>query len=172
MTRIQKIAAIIAILALGACAHGESYKKVSRSAPKLVADEGRIYFYRRSNELPGEVTQPAIMLDGKKVGSAKPRGFFYVDVPAGQHTVSIRTEVEKTLSLTVESGEVAYVSEQLSKGSASGRMVPKLVDRRTARRQLKRLHYDGNGNAADTVRPASGEPASEAADDSDADAAD
>lgn len=169
MTKIRKIASIIAILALGACAHGESYKKVNRSAPKLTADEGRIYFYRRSNAFPGEVTQPSVMLDGKKVGYAKPRGFFYVDVPTGQHTVSIRTDVERKLSLTVESGEVTYVREQLKKGSESGQMVLELVDRRTARRQLKRLRYGADGDAADAAKAASGESASEPADASDAD---
>jgi hypothetical protein len=153
MTTIRKIVYVAFVLILAACARGEAYKRMVRDMPELTTSDGRIFFYRLGTILPGAVLQPSILLDDKKVGRAQPKGFFYVDVPAGEHVITIHSEVKRTLTLTVKPGETKYVREDLNLGFAVGRMVPVLVDERLAKRQLRRLRFSGEpqGAAADAA---------------------
>jgi hypothetical protein len=43
----------------------------------------------------GAAVQRAVKLNGEVVGKAVPQGFFYVDRPPGDYTVTTATEVEK-----------------------------------------------------------------------------
>lgn len=134
--------------------------------PELGADQARIVLYRKSTILPGMMLQPSIMLDGEKVGHSRPRGFFYVDVPAGHHEISVHTEVDRSLSLTVQPGETKYVRMTLGIGLVVGRMVPELVDPKVAKRELRRLRYagqseTGNDEAASDVAAPEAEPSSD-----------
>jgi len=74
------------------CLHRPLYHRVrlrnpvqlgSGHIPPVGQDLGRVFFYRTS--ILGAAIQPDVKLNGEKVGSAKPKGFFYVDRPAGAY---------------------------------------------------------------------------------------
>ena len=74
-------AAVPLMLLLAGCATGPKYTEVVSTLPSLTPSEGRIYFYRPS--ALGAAVQPEIKLNGQKVGTAKPHGFYFVDRAPG-----------------------------------------------------------------------------------------
>jgi hypothetical protein len=95
---------------------------------------GRVFFYRTS--ILGAAIQPDVKLNGEKVGSAKPKGFFYVDRPAGAYKVETSTEVTRTLSFTLEKNQTRYVRLNISMGFFAGHVYPELVDTATAEKEI------------------------------------
>jgi hypothetical protein len=76
---------------------------------------GRIYFYRSGVPF-GLAVQPDIKLNGVKVGSATPNGFFFIDRPPGKYEISATAEVEEKVNVTLLAGETKYVQFYLSPG--------------------------------------------------------
>ena len=76
---------------------------------------GRIYFYRSSVPV-GLAVQPDININGVKVGSAVPNGFFFVDRPPGKYEISAKTETEEKVTVTLLAGETKYIQFYLSPG--------------------------------------------------------
>lgn len=145
-----KIAIYILVVAvLAGCARGEPYKQVVKTAPEIAAGQGRIYFYRKPGLFSDGaiLDQPVILLDGEKIGRARPKGFFYLDVPAGNHEVVVHTEVDKTLSLTIDAGETKYVRTELTTGVIRARAVPELIEPRVAKKEMRRLRLGGQASA-------------------------
>ncbi|MGU7774196.1 DUF2846 domain-containing protein [Burkholderia sp. MR1-5-21] len=139
MCRSLLLAGSVALLASG-CASGPQYKEMASSIPTLASDHGRIYFFR-SGSVFGAGLQPQIKLNGNVVGQSKPGGFFYVDEPAGQYTVSTATETEKTVSFALDAGETKYVRTSVSLGVIVGRVVPSLEDSGVAMEAISGLKY-------------------------------
>ncbi|WP_431823309.1 DUF2846 domain-containing protein [Burkholderia sp. F1] len=139
MCRALLLAGSVALLASG-CASGPQYKEMASSIPTLAADHGRIYFFR-SGSVFGAGLQPQIKLNGQAVGQSKPGGFFYVDEPAGQYTVSTATETEKTVSFALDAGETKYVRTSVALGVLVGRVVPSLEDSAVAMEAISDLKY-------------------------------
>ncbi|MBN3789441.1 DUF2846 domain-containing protein [Burkholderia sp. Ac-20353] len=139
MCRALLLAGSVALLASG-CASGPQYKEMASSIPTLASDHGRIYFLR-SGSMFGAGLQPEIKLNGQVVGKSKPGGFFYVDEPAGQYTVSTATETEKTVSFALDGGETKYVRTSVALGVLVGRVVPSLEDSGTAMAAISDLKY-------------------------------
>jgi hypothetical protein len=101
---------------LGGCAtSGLTYNEAASASPKLQSGLGRIYFYR-SNIPLGLAVQPDIKLNGVKVGSAVPNGFFFVDRPPGKYEISATTETEEKVPITLMAGETKYVQFYLTPG--------------------------------------------------------
>jgi hypothetical protein len=69
--------AVLLVLLLSGCATGPKYTEVVSTIPSLTPSQGRVYFYRPSAF--GAAVQPDINLNGQKVGTAKPHGFYFVD---------------------------------------------------------------------------------------------
>jgi hypothetical protein len=128
----------MAVLLFG-CATGAKYSTVASTFPSLAAQKGRIYFYRPS--ALGAAVQPDIKLNGEKVGSAKPHGFYFVDRDPGSYEVTATTETEKKLTFVLEPGQERYVRLKVQMGIMVGRIVPELVDRSEAEGELKELSY-------------------------------
>lgn len=125
-------------VALGGCAtSGPRFHEVQASMPALPADQGRIVLYRSTSF--GAVIQPSIKLNGTVVGGSTPYGFYFVDRPAGDYTVSATTESEQKVSFTLSAGEERFVRLQPAFGFVVGRMVPVLVDRNEALSEIKDL---------------------------------
>jgi hypothetical protein len=141
---ILKLAAIAAVAAvLGGCAaSGAKYQEMASSMPSLKAGDGRIYFLR-SSSMVGAAIQPDIRLNGQVVGVSKPGGFFYVDRPAGTYSAATSTEVEKTASFALASGETKYLRTSPSLGVLVGRIVVELESPEKARAELPSLSYTG-----------------------------
>ncbi|WP_296228759.1 DUF2846 domain-containing protein [Ralstonia sp. UBA689] len=133
---------LAAAFLLGACASGVKHADMAASIPTLKAGEGRIYFLRSSSML-GAAVQPDIRLNGEVVGVSKPGGFFFVDRPAGKYVVSAATETEKTLHLTLSSGETKYVRSSPSVGIVVGRVVLSQESEEDAVEELAGLSYTG-----------------------------
>jgi uncharacterized protein DUF2846 len=125
MVTRRLFAAIVLAGMLSGCATGAKYGEVASSFPTLSPSQGRIYFYRPSAF--GAGVQPEVRLNGQKVGTAKPHGFYFVDRAPGNYEVAASTEAEKKLTFTLASSEERYV-----------RLV---VDKAEAESELKSLSY-------------------------------
>ncbi|CAE6859444.1 hypothetical protein R75461_07903 [Paraburkholderia nemoris] len=147
--RTVLLASSVALLAAG-CASGPQYKEMAGSIPTLTADHGRIYFLR-SNSIVGAAIQPQIKLNGTAIGHSKPGGFFYIDEPAGQYTVSTQTETEKTVSFALDAGETKYVRTSVSLGLLVGRVVPSLEEPDSGAKEIEELKYTGGSDERDDV---------------------
>jgi|WetSurSiteA1Bulk_404760.scaffolds.fasta_scaffold169575_1 hypothetical protein len=143
MNAIARIAALGLLAGVVAgCATGPKYEEVRGGFPALVAEQGRIYFYRSSNPI-GSGIQPSVMLNGQKVGDSKPGGFFFVDRAPGNYEVNLTTEVDKKLTFTLEPRQERYVRMSVGLGVVVYRVYPELVDRKTGEEELKGLSYTG-----------------------------
>lgn len=127
----------LAALLIGGCgASGAQFALVEK--PELSGDSGRIYFYR-PGKFVGAAIQPAIMLNGKRIGKTQPGGFFFVDVPAGNYEVATTTEVEKKLTFRLRAGEMRYVRFKVGLGIVAGRVYPELANESEALGELANL---------------------------------
>jgi hypothetical protein len=139
--RLFLIAGSVAFVAAG-CATGPAYRDVASSIPTLAANHGRIYFFR-SGSMFGAAIQPDVQLNGQVVGQSKPKGFFYVDEPAGQYTAATTSETEKTVSFSLEAGETKYVRTSASLGIVVYRIVPSLESADIAVKEIEDSKYTG-----------------------------
>ena len=127
------------LLVLSGCATGAKYTEVASTLPPLAPSQGRIYFYRSSAF--GAAVQPDINLNGQKVGTAKPHGFYFVDRPPGNYEVTAATETEKKLTFTLEPGQERFVRLRIAMGVLVGRIIPELVDKAQAEKELSSLSF-------------------------------
>ena len=130
---------VVLLMLLPACASGPKYSEVVSTLPSANPSQGRIYFYRPSAF--GAAVQPDVTLNGQKVGTAKPHGFYYVDSAPGNCTVAASTETEKKLTFTLAPREERFVRLKIQMGLMVGRIVPELVDKAEAESELKGLSY-------------------------------
>jgi len=139
MTITRRLCGVAALLLLSGCATGPKYTEVISTIPALAPSQGRIYFYRPS--ALGTAVQPDINLNGQKVGTAKPHGFYFVDRAPGNYEVSAATETEKKLTFTLEPRQERFVRLKIQMGLLVGRIVPELVDKADAEGELKDLSF-------------------------------
>lgn len=130
---------LVAALLFSGCASGPKYSVVASTFPSLAPQRGRIYFYRPS--ALGAAVQPDIKLNGEKVGTAKPHGFYFVDRDPGNYEVTAATETEKKLTFVLEPGQERYVRLKIQMGVFVGRIVPELVDKQEAHGEMRELSY-------------------------------
>jgi hypothetical protein len=137
----KRIAFLTVCLTIGACASGPRFSEMSGTIPSLAADSGRIYIYRTA--VIGAAVQPSVKLNGAVVGKAIPEGFFYIDRPPGNYTITTSTEVDRNLSLTLEAAQTRYVLLRMTMGFFVGHVSPELVDDVKAQKDISALHYTG-----------------------------
>jgi hypothetical protein len=149
--------AICTVLPMGAAyASGPKYAVHHASEPAVSPDQGRIYFYRESS-LAGVMLEPAIKIDGEKVGDSSSGDYFYVDRPPGTYTVSTKTEKDETVSVTLAAGQTVYVKTDVSMGLFVGHVSPELVADDQAASEIADCHFVGSDapvTAATTPTPA------------------
>jgi hypothetical protein len=134
---------ILTVIALAGCATtGPRLTEIEARIPPLPADQGRIYFYRKSIFF-GDGLRPPVKLNGQEVGKPVPDGFFFVDRPAGDYVVSVSTEVERNLPFTLASHEERFVRFEATMGVLIGHISPELVDRNEALSEMANMHYVG-----------------------------
>jgi hypothetical protein len=144
--RAACLAAVLGVVLLTGCASGPKYTEVVSTLPSVSDSQGRIYFYRPSAF--GAAVQPDIHLNGQKVGTAKPHGFYFVDRAPGAYEVTAATETEKKLTFTLEPRQERYVRLKIQLGVLVGRIIPELVDKAEAEGELKGLSF-----IADPIKP-------------------
>jgi len=138
-SRRALLVATLPALLLAGCASGPKYTEAASTFGALAPSQGRIYFYRSS--ALGAAVQPDIKLNGQKVGTAKPLGFYFVDRDPGNYEVSAATETEKKLTFTLEPAQERYVRLKVQMGIFVGRIVPELVDKDEATKELQGLSF-------------------------------
>lgn len=136
-----KVIAVFFVLALSGCASGPSFQDYAGDIEAASSDEGRIYMYRPS--ILGAALQPKVHLNNDIVGNAVSQGFFYVDRPAGDYTVSTSTEAKRSLSFHLEAGEEKYIRFEAKIGFLVGHIKPVLVDAEVGEKQIKKTKYIG-----------------------------
>jgi hypothetical protein len=135
MKKILGLLSLVCIaLFFNGCASGTQFSTAQSAFPPLGQDLGRVFFYR--NSILGAAIQPDVKLNGVTVGSAKPKGFFFVDRPAGPYKVETSTEVTRTLSFSLDKNQTRYVRLNISMGFFAGHVYPELVDVTTAEKEL------------------------------------
>jgi hypothetical protein len=137
----RRVIAGVFLLLLGACASGPQFSQMQNSMPAVAGDNGRIFVYRST--VLGAAIQPSVKINGDVVGSAVPRGFFYVDRSPGDYEIATITEVTRTLSLHLDAGQTRYVRLGISMGFFVGHVYPELVDDAVGASEIKELHYIG-----------------------------
>jgi len=136
------LSCLIALVALlSGCATGPKFAEARNTLPPLAPDKGRLYVYRTS--ILGAAIQPDVRVNGEVAGSAKPKGFFIVDRPAGDYQVSSSTEVTRTLSLTLAAGQTRYVRLNVSMGFLVGHVFPELVEPAAGEKELAKCSFMG-----------------------------
>jgi hypothetical protein len=135
--------ALLAALFLSGCAtSGATYADLQAKLPPPPPGDGRIFIYRST--VAGAAVQPSVKLNDAVVGSAVPRGFFYLDRPAGDYTISTETEVKRSLSLTLAPGQVRYVRIGIAFGFFVGHVYPELVEDAEAQSDIAGCHLTGS----------------------------
>ncbi len=126
-------------LMVSACAGGATFTELNQSLKPTESQKGRIFFYRPSSV--GAAVQPNVLLNGEKVGDAKPWGYFYVDRPPGKYEVMTTTEVERKLSFILEEGQTRFVRLVVSMGFFVGHIYGELVNESVGLEEIKDLSY-------------------------------
>jgi Protein of unknown function (DUF2846) len=163
----RKLACAVAICAVlpvsAAYASSPKYSVHHAGEPAISSTAGRIYFYRESS-LGGMMLEPAIKVDGNKVGESSSGDYFYVDMAPGTYTVSVSTEKDETTSVTVTAGQAVYVKTEVSMGFLVGHVSPEVVANDKAEAEIQDCHFVGKdappaATAATTPAPATPTPA-------------
>lgn len=136
---LKRLIPLLVIILSTGCASGPVYDKVISTFPEISPDTGRIYIFRPS--AMGYAIQPDVKLNGEVIGEADPQGFFYVDRPAGSYEVVTSTEVDRTLSFTLEKNQTRYVRLRVAMGFFVGHVYPELVEEQEALEDLKYCKY-------------------------------
>jgi Protein of unknown function (DUF2846) len=126
----------------GCATAGPTYTDMQAKLSPPPSGQGRIFIYRTA--VMGAAVQPEVRLNDVVVGSAQPRAFMYADRPAGDYTVSTKTEVARTLSLTLAPGQVRYVRLGIGIGFFVGHVYPELVDDAEGQSDIANCHLIGS----------------------------
>ncbi|NTU42198.1 MAG: DUF2846 domain-containing protein [Nitrospirales bacterium] len=141
-TLLKFVAVFIVSLSLWGCAtSGPKYSELLPTISTAPPDTGRIYIYRTA--VFGFAVQPDVTLNGEVIGQAVPHGFFYVDKKAGTYEILTSTEVDRKLSLLLESGQTRYVRLNIAMGFFVGHVYPELIDPKIAEEEIQDCHYIG-----------------------------
>lgn len=134
-------AACLLLLVLQAHASGPTFNEVSAAREPPAPGLGRIFIYRTT--VFGAAIQPSIVVNGETVGSAEPRGFFFLDRPPGDYTITMATEVERSLSLTLDAGQIRYVQLGVTEGFFVVHVYPRLINPAKGAVAVASLTYTG-----------------------------
>ena len=138
MNRLASLALAAVLVVVSGCATGPKFKSASASFPTVPPGSARIFFYRNLNGGFGGALQPAVNLNGQKIGNAVPGGFFLVDRPPCDYEVTTATEVKKTLTFHLDAGEVRYVRLGMGLGLVVGHIFPELVEDQKAQAEIEK----------------------------------
>jgi hypothetical protein len=128
-------------IVLAGCASGPKYTDIASGIQPVDEDSGRIYIYR--TVVLGAAVQPEVKLNGEVIGTAVPQGFFFVDRPPGDYEIVTSTEVERSLSFTLDAGETRYVRLNIGMGFFVGHVYPELVEPAVGRQEILSCKYTG-----------------------------
>ncbi len=127
-------------VALSACAtSGPLYKDAKSGYTVLNKDTARLYVYRNVNVF-GDAIQPSVLLDGQKIGDARPGGFMTKDIAPGKHMLNVSVETTKTYEFTAKPQEEIYVRLSPGMGWVAARVHIEPVSAQEAAPEIAELH--------------------------------
>jgi hypothetical protein len=91
---------------------GPEYSSAKDTLPAPNPDSGRIFIYR--TDVIGSLVQPPVRINGDEAGTARCRGFFYVDLPAGTYRIDTGSKDEEGIHVSLAKGQVLYVRLKFS----------------------------------------------------------
>jgi hypothetical protein len=128
------------VLLLSSCASiNPKYGVLKPNLPEINTETGRVFFYRPVGF--GGAVQPVIKLNGKEIGESLPMAFFFLDLPPGNYTAEVSTEVTRTVSFTLEKREVRYIRFYVTMGFFIGHVNGELVSEKLALEELENCRY-------------------------------
>ncbi len=142
--RIFIFTCILALLTFGCATTGPTYSDMKGTLENLNVEMSRIYIYRVTTL--AAALQPAIYVNEENVGNSVPQGFIYLDRPPGNYVIKTSTEVKRTLSVNLDSGETCFVRLNASFGFFVGHIYPELVEKNVGESEIKKCHYLGTSN--------------------------
>ena len=140
LTKLSTII-ILAFLLFGCAISGAKFSEMKNSFGELSPDTGRIIIYRKT--VMGAIIRPEVSVNGETVGKAVPRGFFFIDRPAGNYEIKTSPEVERLLFLTLEQGQIRYVRLNLSMGFFKCYIYPELIENEVGESEIQNMRYIG-----------------------------
>ena len=107
---ILKRAILVFTLAttLVACGASRNAQPITGSLPQASENSARIYFYRSKVPFLAAI-EPEFLVDGKSVGKAVMNQAVYRDAHPGEYEISISSDLEHPISLTLSPGETCYI---------------------------------------------------------------
>lgn len=141
-SKLKFLSLILSVVVLSGCASGPTFNEYASSIRPVSNESGRIYIYRTT--ALGAAIQPKIRMNGKIVGKAVPKGFFFVDRPAGSYEMSASTEAKRSLTLNIEPGDERYVRLEVKMGLLAGHIKPVLVENSVGKEEITKTKYIGN----------------------------
>lgn len=135
------LACLFLLLFVSSCATGTKFAELQPSTKPSDVEFVRIFFYRPSSL--GAALRPEVLLNGEKVGEAIAHGFFYVDRPPGDYTVTTSTEVKRKVSFVLDRGQTRYIRFSTSLGFFVGHVYGELVDESKGLSEIKNCKYTG-----------------------------
>ncbi|WP_323120616.1 DUF2846 domain-containing protein [Burkholderia alba] len=150
MTRILRALCVAGGVALvaGCATQGTPYQDMSASIPTLDAEHGRLYFFRETSAL-GAASGAQVKINDQPVGAMPMGGFFYVDEPAGEYTITTSSEPDKPLKVVLDGGDTRYVRMSVPFSVIAGPLTPTLEkEPEKARQVVETLKYVGAAPAA------------------------
>ena len=67
-----------------------------------------------------------------------PKGFFFVDRPAGDYEITTTTEMKKALTFHLDPGQTRYVRLNVAMGFMAGHVYPELVEDSVGKSELEK----------------------------------
>lgn len=138
---LHALALIASAAALASCATGRNFSEISNTIPKLKPGYGRVYFARP--DYIALAIQPQIHLNNDVVGKSQAGGFFYVDRPAGDYTVSLTTETTNSVAFHLAGGETKYIKTAPGLGFFVAHIVPTIEYPEQGQSDVRNLKYTG-----------------------------
>lgn len=146
MANLRRAWLFLILFFLAGCATGPTYNEASKHIGELKEGRGRIYIYRESR-WSGIAIQPKIKINQLEVGTSIPGGFFYVDLPGGQYTI---TSKKWFLKMYLQPGQHKYV-EMIPIANSAGyglfNITLRLVDSDYGHDMIQKMKYTGGKEA-------------------------
>lgn len=138
-TTLRAALPLLAALGLAACsADFEREHPAIAAAPPadLRADQARLFFYRPNDSLFPAI-RPAVIINGRKVGTSVVGEAFYRDAQPGRYEIFLSSDDDDRLTVTLAPGEVQYVRTSLSMSWLGARLSPESVTADQGERELQ-----------------------------------
>jgi hypothetical protein len=143
-TGIRAFAAGVLAIVAAACTQPRGPNIESDAAALAPPPQGlaRIYFYRSGTPLMAMV-EPAVIVNGRKVGELAPGEVFYRNARPGQYKVWLDTDAEAPVAFRLEAGARRFVRVEPDWAGLGWELTASLAGRAEAEADMRGLSVTG-----------------------------